>query len=201
MKNLKFGLLSLFILLPLFAAAQSTDKPRDKKQPAGYWQLNYGVQQSAYNYTISLETKDLEQTESKINKIAAENGLSAPNNQLQYNYNNNRNSASKMLIFNTNAAKAESFCQKVITLAKLKQYSTYTSVNDNTYNEVKKKADLINAELENNKKLFEGLPIAGSLMTDLQGRYKNYVSSYEASLDKAVISITLSSPLAPKQQD
>jgi opacity protein-like surface antigen len=128
MKYLSPVLLSAFILLPCCAAAQATEKQTEKKQPAAYWQLNYGISQNAYTYSISLESKDLDQTEKKINALAEEAGIPSAVNQPQYMYG--RGSSNKILCFNTTADKAEAFAQKVITAAKLRQYSTYNSLNE-----------------------------------------------------------------------
>lgn len=178
------------------AQIQSPDRLAAQKKTAQYWQSNYGYPQNAYVYNISLETQDLDGTEAKINKLAEAAGIPLNTNQ-QYMYG--RSAVNRMLSFNTTVNKAEAFCQKVIGVAKLKQYSNYSSLNDNTYNETKKKAESVGGELEQNKGLFEKLPIASILMNDLMTRYKGFLAAYEANKEKASISITLSVKQQPQQ--
>lgn len=191
MKKNKTILLSLLLLLPCFAYAQITDKSLGNKQAASYWQLNQGASQTAYTYSITLESKIPDQVENEIMKIAADSGLSPSSNQPNYGYG--RGSASRMLGFSTTPDKAETFCQKVITITKLKQYSNYNTLNETNFNEVRQKADRIKTEFDKNDKIFKNLPIANALMTDLLARYNNYIAAYKSSMNKASISIIITS--------
>lgn len=163
-----------------------------RKQPASYWQLNYSPPQHAYSYSVSLETGDLEGLENTIYSLAEK--LDIPKNPQQYAYS--RGSTNRMLSFYPKADKAEAFCQKLLTLARLKNYSASSNRSDNTLKEIRKKTELIAAELEKNNGLFEKLPIAESIMSDMLAKYRNYLNMYENSKDKAAVTISLT--LKPK---
>lgn len=186
--------LALTLLLPLAAAAQkrliaeASPHQEQKDLSPAYWQINYGVPQAAYTYNISLETQDVEATEEKIGKLAKQHGMSHASSPYAAPYGSGQN---RMFVFNTEPKKAEAFCQQVITLAKLKNYSTYQNTNDTYYNEAKKKYARIKEEYEGNKALYEKLPIARTLIWDLSLRYKSYLAGYEAAADRASVTITL----------
>lgn len=182
-------------LLAAPVSARDEGKPADKPQPASYWQLNYGYSQTSYSYNIAIETADLDKTEAQINDLAVAAGMNPSPSQPQYQ--SGRNMMMKSMSFSTTPEKAEAFCQKVITVGKLKQYSAYASANDAVYQETKKKAAMIKDELDGNQKLLEKLPIARALLTDLAAKYKANIAIYESSLTRAAISISLSA----KQQE
>ncbi len=196
MKN--FTMLAAMVLsLGGRAAADSfavvvPDGTSTRKQPAAYWQLNYSPPQQAYNYSISLETGDLDELENTIYSLAEKMGV--PKNPQQYAYG--RGSSNRMLSFYPKADKAEAFCQKLITLARLKNYSASSNRSDTTLKEIRKKTELIAAELEGKSGLFEKLPIAETLMSDLLAKHKNYLNMYENSKDKAAVTVSIN--LKPK---
>lgn len=188
MKQTNSMLIAILLLTPSLASSQKTEKEDARAQPASYWQLNYGVPQSAYTYSISLQTEDPEETGEEIVKLARKTGVEAGSNQNAYYGQNSRN---KSFTFSATPELAETFSQEVIKMGKLKQYSSSKSINDSGYSEIKRKSDLIRAELEENKNLFETLPIAKTLVTELSSRYKSYLAGYKSALNRAYITISL----------
>jgi len=188
MKQTNSLLIALLLISPSLASSQKMEKEDAVVQPASYWQLNYGVPQNAYTYSISLQTENPEETGEEISKLARKTGVESGANQNSYYGQNSRN---KTITFSASPDLAETFSQEVIKMGKLKQYSSSKSINESGYNEIKKKADLIRGELEGNKNLFETLPIAKALVMELSSRYKSYLSGYKSALNRASITINL----------
>lgn len=187
---------SIFVILLLASAGVARadsfalvvpDDGDNRKHPAAYWQLNYSPPRFAYTYSVSLEGDDIGALEDEVNKLAEK--MNIPKNPQHHSYG--RASSNRTLTFHTGADKAEAFCRKVITLGRLRNYSANTGRNENIAKEIRRKKEIIEDELEGKLGLFERLPIAETLMSDLLTRYKNYLNGYEDAKDKAAITISL----------
>lgn len=172
------------------AAAQMRSSQAEMKKTAQYWQLGYGVPQSAHSYTVALESGNLDAAWKKVSKLAEESGVNLAENRQQYGYQ--AGAGVRHMVFHATLEKAEVFCQKVISVDKLKQFSSHKSLNEASHGEIKSKKESLYSELHKNKDLFRRLPIAQVLMSDLLARYEAYLAGYEAASNKAVITVTLS---------
>lgn len=172
---------------PAAARKEASWTSDEQEQPANYWQLNYGIPQNAVTYNITLESAALEETERAVRKLAEAQGLRNVSPQSVFGGGANARSLS----FSMTVEEAEAFSEKAITAAKLKQFSTYNSLNASLLSEVKKKAERIEDELKKHGSDLEDMPIAGSLIRDLHNRYQNYISAYEANKNKAVVVVTI----------
>ena len=170
--------------------AQKMLVPQDNKYPPSYWQVNYGVPQYGSSYNISIETQDIGKTEEEIKKLAAEYGAAAQQRDGYNQYQNGR-PQNRSLGFSATEPNAESFAQKLAGVGRLRQYYMSSQANSNTYSEVKKKAVLLKAEIDGNKKDLEKFPIAYSIMNDLLDRCNNFLLAFDATKDKAFISVSL----------
>ncbi len=177
-----------FLALGQFFCGTASGQAQQDRQPASYWQINFGFNQSAYTYSLTLESKEPDKTTARIYELAIAEGIS-PSPQQQRGFG--RKAGEGNISLSTTPEKAEAFCQKAVTAARLKQFHSYSSVNETALRETRKKRDTIKKELDDNSRIFEKLPIARAIMEDLLSKYEGVISGYETSLGRADISITI----------
>lgn len=176
-----------------FMVAERGDASGNSCSP-GYWQLNYGVPQYGRSYLISIEVDSVQGTEDRIMKIAADSGAiiqSGGGNNWGGGYGSGKG-RSKSISFSAEEAKAEKFAQKIITEGRLIQYSSNPNMQSSMYAEAKKKSDMLEEELRQNKRALDKMPIASCILGELQERYGNFLRGYDNAKNKASLTVNLS---------
>ncbi len=158
-----------------------------------YMQFGYSIPQYGRTYSVSVEVKDIEAAGDKIAKLAASYDVTMQSSPMMSNYAYGRSRrATKTYSFFGKDAAVEKFAQKVIAEGRLLNYNSNANIQNSMYDETKKKADTLSAEMAENKRALDGMPMTSCILNELSDRYAQYLRGYEQAKGKAYISIAVS---------